>query len=289
MSVAQIDFYSTRLYPHKRTNGYWEFSSVIGFLNPNEDLLQRAYKDCYLIESHGVSHNDIIRKLIKICSAVMFGEFTGTLDGKFKVWRGNSTKEFRQLCPFTPLPKERLNPFEIPKTCGQNNFDFIINNMDTKRYLVINSLLMHLICDHRFFEGEVHHRINPLTIIEILEIERKTSLPKKISLIELNFLWKSNLQKVYPIETSNHPLRLSLKHDQKIHRFIDNVVGLILPYRQELDNDDLVDFKNPQNLKFLHLFNLGNAEQTLSGVVEGASFKNVTIPSNKRIVLFKIR
>lgn len=123
------------------------------------------------------------------------------------------------------------------------------------------------------------YRINPLAIIEILEIERKIHIPKTISNIESNS-WKSKLQKVYPIETSNHPLWLSLKSD--------DVVGLILPY-PELDNDQLVDFKNLQNLKFLHLFNLGNAEQTISGDVERASFKNVTIPSNKRIVVVKIR
>ncbi len=289
MSVDQIDFYSTRLYPNNQFKGYWSFSSVKGFLHPNENLLQRGYSDLYQIESNGVTHNDIVRKLIKICSRVMFGEFTDTIDEKFRVWRTNSTKEFRQLCPFTPRPKERLNPFEIPKTCGQNNFDFIICNMNTKRYVIINSLLMHLICDHRFFEGEVHHRINPLALIEFLEIEKKTFLQKQISQIESNCLWKPNLQKVYSIETPSHPLSLSSQHDKKMHRLNNNVVGIILPYRQELDPNELVEFKNHKNLKFLHLFNLGHSKKTVSGYIEGASFKNVTIPSNKRIVLVKIR
>lgn len=84
----------------------------------------------------------------------MFGESSNIIEGKFRLWRTNSTKEFRQLCLFTPLTNKHLNPFEIPKTCDQNNFDFIINNMDTKRYLVINPLALHLIGDHRFFLGK---------------------------------------------------------------------------------------------------------------------------------------
>ena len=99
MSIAQIDFYSTRLYPHNYMQGYWGFSSVTEFLSPNEDLLQRGYNDCYLIESQGFTYNANIRKLIKICSVVMFGEKTGTKDGKFRFWRTDSTKEFRQLIP----------------------------------------------------------------------------------------------------------------------------------------------------------------------------------------------
>lgn len=49
--------------------------------------------------------------------------------------------------------------------------DFWVYDLETKKTLEFNDLLIHLIGNHHFFEGNVHHRLNPETIIDFFNLQ----------------------------------------------------------------------------------------------------------------------
>ena len=70
-----------------------------------------------------------------------------------------------QHCPFSYIS-------EIPtsrKETGGGD-DFTIINLLTSKSINFNDLLIHLIRNHHFFEGNVFHRLNPLDVINFFEL-----------------------------------------------------------------------------------------------------------------------
>jgi hypothetical protein len=49
--------------------------------------------------------------------------------------------------------------------------DITVTNTDTKETLTYNTLLQHMILTHQFFEGSVSHRIDPETVVRVLDIQ----------------------------------------------------------------------------------------------------------------------
>lgn len=80
------------------------------------------------------------------------------------------------------------------------------------------------------------------------------------------------------------PSDLAVQHNIKLHNFRNDIVGLILPYPHGFDQDPLMGVTNI-NIKFLHLFNVGDVDKKISRIFEGVEFKNLDIPSKKRIIL----
>jgi hypothetical protein len=109
-----------------------------------------------------------------------------------------------QCCPFGPGEKDEKNDGLLNcKECSDK--DFVIKNLTTDEYVSFPSLIIHLIRDHHFFEGNTEYRLDPEKVISVLNInpshdytipsrkiecwswECSTSLPEDLE--DLNIRW----------------------------------------------------------------------------------------------------
>ena len=73
-----------------------------------------------------------------------------------------------QFCPFTGVLSE--NPMYSRKHHG-GGWDICIYDTTAHKYIVFNNLLIHLIRHHSFFEGSVFSRLDPFTVINLLDLK----------------------------------------------------------------------------------------------------------------------
>ena len=150
----------TRLYPIRFLEGEpKEFSSVGGFLQNGESLLECALRDREILERDEVSYRTIAKKLSDLVESSVDQK-------KYKV-ESEATKGM-QTCPFS-----RTNDPDYfgSNCCGNDNRDIEITNIETEASISFGGLLIHLIGEHHFFEGEVDYRLDPKRVIEVLELK----------------------------------------------------------------------------------------------------------------------
>lgn len=120
--------------------------SVAGFLAEGEDLNEVINRDRTVCEQHSLTPKDIGQKIEDILN--------GRIEDEFKLktqsWRG------MQECPF----EKDFKPF--------SNLDFVITNKKTGKSLSGPGLIVHLLKDHDFFEGNTSYRVDPEKAIEVL-------------------------------------------------------------------------------------------------------------------------
>lgn len=148
--------------------------SYSGFLAEDEKLGDVIAKDNATLKDLGVTHKQVADRIESIFGRALRRralEFryrnykkkpeleTALIDGKFKVdiqgYLGI------QVCPF----KEPL------KTCGTSNHDVEIYNQDLEEDIEFPGLIVHLIREHHFFEGDTYYRLDPAKAVRVLEIE----------------------------------------------------------------------------------------------------------------------
>jgi len=67
-----------------------------------------------------------------------------------------------QSCPFGP---------DWPEACGSATRDIQIRNVRADATIYFSELMIHLIRDHQFFEGEgLGYRLDPKQTVEVLEL-----------------------------------------------------------------------------------------------------------------------
>ncbi|MEM7362100.1 MAG: hypothetical protein AAF335_03765 [Bacteroidota bacterium] len=154
------------------------YSSQTGFLKEGESLQDVVEKDRQTLIEYGVSYEKIYQELsdiIKEAGKKQELYESVTVRQKFEV----TILTFRgfQECPFS-LVKENYgeNFCNSMGACGRGSREIIIKNKHNGKSIKVASLLLHLIRDHHFFEGDVDCRIPPKDIIETLEIEKEENL-----------------------------------------------------------------------------------------------------------------
>ena len=120
--------------------------SVDGFLASGEKLNEVIARDRATCERLGVTPKQIgeaIEKILKENEGDLF-------DVSRETWRG------MQECPFD----KSLTPF--------SNQDFIITNKQTGESFGGPGLIIHLLKEHSFFEGNTKYRVEPENVIRVL-------------------------------------------------------------------------------------------------------------------------
>jgi hypothetical protein len=155
--------------------------SVKGFLGQTEGLREVVERDDATLKKHGITHEQIADRLESLVEQAKQNEGDDLIEGKYKV----KSLHYRgvQTCPFYDIGD-----------CGSDNRDIFITKCNTKKpsgikgmiQRVINpalreteeidriefpGLIMHLIRDHHFFEGDTPYRLNPEDAIRVLEIK----------------------------------------------------------------------------------------------------------------------
>lgn len=82
-----------------------------------------------------------------------------------------------QACPFVYFSET------VDRTLGGGD-DYWIYDLETKKTLQFNDMLIHLIRDHHFFEGNVSHRLDPIDVINFFDL--KPNVDYSPNFIEVN-------------------------------------------------------------------------------------------------------
>jgi len=157
--------------------------SESGFLDDSEPLIDVIDRDLELLRNVGITTKQIADRLeTAVEQAFRVIELldrsrtkdneesqldlwsTGVRIGPWELrevsWRGS------QVCPF-------VNAYGV--VCHGDSHgcsDFSLINIRMQKFLTFPGLAIHLIREHRFFEGNVPHRVDPLVACEVLEIEK---------------------------------------------------------------------------------------------------------------------
>lgn len=133
-----------------------EFSPEIKKIH-NEELLRLLQTDpeAFLLKVNGGYKND---SRASSTSPII-------IDSKYLVTR-ISYWGF-QPCPFICFSDR------ISRATEGGGDDYWIYDLETKKTLQFNDLLIHLIRDHHFFEGDVFHRLNPNDVIEFFNLQQE--------------------------------------------------------------------------------------------------------------------
>ena len=182
-----------------------EFSQT-GFLNSGERLQDIIEKDAQTLKEFGITHKQIsdrlesiIGKAHRLAQLAQRGWFRAekesVKDSPKNLWHilgklfgQESVNQNSEQTPIYNIPLiENLYcvstvgyygvqecPFVNPdgKPCQEmTNFDYVIERPDTNTKISFSGLIIHLIRDHKFFEGTVHYRLEPKQAISLLDIQ----------------------------------------------------------------------------------------------------------------------
>ena len=179
--------------------------STSGFLAKDEKLCDVYIKDKLYLESVGITYDQIADQFQYVIDEYHNGysESYVRSRGIIERWRTdlgiprefidtyighqfeNKSSNFlvmmnsylgSQVCPFKSKDDSKYYGYEY------GNKDYIIKNKTTGRVLEYSSLLPHMIRYHHFFEGSVHHRIDPSEIIDFFGITPETSFDDKYTI-----------------------------------------------------------------------------------------------------------
>lgn len=174
MSETQIKRYEKRLYPTANAHGYFGCSSVNGFLAEGEKLLEVVTRDLETLNHYNISISKLADRIFNLTSTAInemnnIKKTTVIIEEKYEIkvdiclgW---------QYCPFSDISDDYIagRLIHINNHCDRNNLIFSIKNIINGEEIKFGGLLVHLIKDHHFFEGNVENRLDPLKIASILD------------------------------------------------------------------------------------------------------------------------
>ena len=188
--------------------------SIVGFLGKNEDIVNVKEADYKTLQEHGTSYEQIASSLEKISESalpvflenqklrIFLDENYSPVEcigepcekkGILGFLHASSEKRVLEEIPSAKYevtvkkiddascPWNHL-PYEFSKiSCGygaKENYDFSVKNLETGKAFHYNLLQIHMIREHKFFEGsgtnlnliKNPYRIEPEEAIEVLEI-----------------------------------------------------------------------------------------------------------------------
>lgn len=167
LSADEFQQIESRMYPGQY--------SQEGFLQPGEKLQKVIDTDAKFLTSVGITYDQIADRLDTIIGkyyrllnlAAENGEKSDQIivESKYQVSRVGYMGA--QECPFQ---NQELDKSYHGYEYGSN--DFTISNLQTGHSFTFNTLLIHLILDHHFFESpKSSHRLDPAQVISMLDIK----------------------------------------------------------------------------------------------------------------------
>ena len=122
------------------------------------DYVQRgnklSWEDSRLLEQYPINHNNLTLDSLRGRGEL----YTLKLPIDNRYIMGKVTTAGTQTCPFG-LP-----------TCHNSGSDFFIFDSQTGQTIEFGELLIHLIRDHCFFEGNVQYRLDPEKVIQFFSL-----------------------------------------------------------------------------------------------------------------------
>ena len=134
--------------------------STSGFLAPDEDLRSVIMRDNQTLKTLKITHEQIANRLegliVKAIKEWDVGrEEEIIIENAFKI--GAKYYQVKQFCPFD-------------SKCPYASKNFVIENLKTRHKIIFSELIIHLIRDHHFFEGNVRYRLDPSEVVQLLQL-----------------------------------------------------------------------------------------------------------------------
>jgi len=221
LETTEINKIEKRMYPGKY--------SEEGFLQEGETLVDVYNNDRIFLENIGITYKQIYDKLNTIICKYYRSSYLDKkclIEGKFKInivcYNG------AQRCPFQNKEKDkRYHGYEY------GDQDITITNTSNNDEITFNTLLLHMIKKHHFFESPLSsHRLDPKKIIEFFELKS-----------DINYKSESKLYNTWDDIGSDNYL-LSPKYIDiltniglKTYELNNDIIGILLPF-EFIFNDD---------------------------------------------------
>lgn len=194
--------------------------SESGFLDNSEHLIDVIDRDLESLANVGITPTQIADSL-EAAVAQAFrvkspfdlwnpGVRIGPWELRGESWRGT------QDCPF-------VNADGV--VChgeSYSQWDFSLINIRKRTFLAFPGLAIHLIREHRFFEGNVPHRVDPLVACEVLDVEtseRRYVEPEKLSECIVESTWRSGVRFFLKSRRANEHVGLPIRRAHGHLRF----------------------------------------------------------------------
>lgn len=184
--IDELKQIELNMYPKKCSNS--------GFLKNNEQLMDVILKDKKTLEKQNITYKQIVDRLTTLTNKYyrLIKLKESHEETKYKLIRGKTIGEWKKIycieygeglqlvenkflisaitymgaqeCPFQSQNDKEYHGFDYGDT------DFTIVNLNNNKKIWFNTLLIHMIDKHSFFEGNVAHRLDPINIINTIEL-----------------------------------------------------------------------------------------------------------------------
>lgn len=180
LTEKSMQWFLPRLYPQRENwQSIWGCSSIRGFLRPGENLMTCVARDREILQKRKVSYKMISDKLKSLIEQAQKEGEDKLIEGRFQVTLSKLAMSC-QVCPFSLSSDQNVGPFTpVKNPCGKGLLDVSMKNMMNFREIKFNTLSIHLIEEHHFFQGSVTYRLDPERVIDTLGLkpEKNFSLP----------------------------------------------------------------------------------------------------------------
>ncbi|HSX26547.1 MAG TPA: hypothetical protein VLE89_06035 [Chlamydiales bacterium] len=245
-----------------RPGGY----STVGFLSQADRLIEVCQKDLTTLTELGVSCDLISNELENVIEKANIirqksrnmGMNEAIVDGKFKVSGVGISSNGFQECPFS----KGKDPCHI----GRGNYT--VENLTTKESISFTPLLISMIRDHAFFEGNIEYRLDPAKACRVLGLLPDAGI-KKRKIEERT--WKFSSCDMIT-EKNEEAARKYAEKICIIDEFATAYLGLPVEDLDHLEQDDWKGDAPPpvdQRGRYCHIFNHKNREESFRPHVDG--------------------
>lgn len=269
LSSSEWEKIESIMYPNKASqSGFLKFSERLrAVIEKDEQTLKRLDISCkqivdrlrtlvhkyYKIRNliHKCVHTEnigILDEATKNMLKLKLDDDSVCVENKFKI--SHITYRGAQTCPFQNDQLDtKYHGYEYGST------DFIFTDLTTNKSITFNTLLLHMIEAHHFFEGSVYHRLDPENAITFLGIEpRKSYVSSYQAHIEWSatggrsFKWDEYLQSCQLNKINFIDALSGYMIDHKLIEILDPVTGQVL---MQLDT-----FIGPKDFDFIEDINI---------------------------------
>jgi hypothetical protein len=241
----EINEIEQRMYPGKYSND--------GFLQIGETLREVCENDRLYLKQVNITYKQIADVLTTIVGKYERVKALGRED-EYRYKITTDTYMGAQECPFQN--KQLDNEYHGYE---YGDIDHTITDKITGNSITFNTLLIHMIEAHQFFESQLsQHRLDPIKVIEMFDIRPNIDYQPQYKYYDCwNCLGYANYGKL-----SKHNINLLTKIALKTYQIADDIIGVLLPYRCNICHDDtffdLIKQLNPFSwekylTKFTHL------------------------------------
>jgi len=126
------------------------------FIEDDEKLSSVLEKDAQTLDKYNITYKQIADKLREILSSNHDSNLKVTMDGPYLG---------AQECPFQNMDLDNKYHGSL-----YGSIDITVTNTILNETFSFNTLLIHMIEQHGFFEGSVPHRVDPEKVIRILNL-----------------------------------------------------------------------------------------------------------------------